>query len=207
MGGHNTQQGSGQRAATIPQSAAAGHRAGDLEALFRASFFADYRTLLIGGAEEPSYHPGAELNTENRTLNTVSTIHYTRDYFRSALHEVAHWCVAGAARRAREDYGYWYAPDGRDAAQQLEFMRVEVRPQALEALFCAACDHPFRVSLDNLHGDPGDERQFAAAVREHAVELIATGLAERPRRWVTALAGHYRPGPFDLAAALERVWR
>ena len=82
-----------------------------------------------------------------------------------ALHEVAHWCVAGPRRRCLDDYGYWYAPDGRDAAAQAEFLRVEVRPQALEALFCAACNHPFRVSLDNLDGDPGDEARFAADVQ------------------------------------------
>jgi elongation factor P hydroxylase len=178
MDGHDTQRAGDRGAATIP------HRAADLETLFRRTFFHDQRTLLIGGAAEPLYRPGVP-----------AEIHYTRDYFRSALHEVAHWCVAGPRRRRREDYGYWYVPDGRDATQQAAFARVEVRPQALEALFCDACAHPFRVSLDNLHGDAGAEQEFATAVRAEARRLAATGLAQRPRRWAQALAHHYRTQP------------
>ena len=154
------------------------HRAEVLESLFRDTFFRRYDTLLEGGGEEPVYRPGAP-----------SRIVYTRDYFRSALHEVAHWCVAGERRRQLEDYGYWYAPDGRDADQQARFLKVEVLPQAYESLFCAACRHPFRVSLDNLNGDPGDEAAFAEAVRERAARLLEEGLPERPRLWVAALEG------------------
>lgn len=182
MGGHDSQPANDRRAATIP------HRAADLETLFRRTFFHDYRTVLIGGAAEPLYRPG-----------DPAQIHYTRDYFRSALHEVAHWCVAGAHRRRRQDYGYWYLPDGRDATEQAAFAQVEVRPQALEALFCEVCAHPFRVSLDNLHGEAGAEQAFATAVRAEARRLVTTGLAPRPRRWAHALAGHYRNRPPWLA--------
>lgn len=163
-------------AATLPQSTPKGHRAELLDALFRRTFFNRYRTVLEGGADEPVYVPGSP-----------HRIRYTRDYFRSALHEVAHWCVAGPRRRELEDYGYWYAPDGRDIDQQALFLRVEVLPQAYEALFCEACGHPFRVSLDNLHGDPGDEAAFAAAVHHRARALINQGLPERPRLWLQAL--------------------
>ena len=93
------------KAATIPQSAVRGHRSDDLDRLFRATFFHSYATVLEGGADEPVYRPG-----------NPHRICYTRDYFRSALHEIAHWCVAGPRRRRLDDYGYWYAPDGRDAA-------------------------------------------------------------------------------------------
>ena len=47
-----------------------------------------------------------------------------------------HWCLAGTRRRQRVDYGYWYAPEGRDEAQQAAFFAVEAAPQALESLFC-----------------------------------------------------------------------
>ena len=104
----------------------------------------------------------------------------------------AHWCVAGPRRRRLDDYGYWYAPDGRDAAAQAEFLRVEVRPQALEALFCAACNHPFRVSLDNLDGDPGDEARFAADVQALAERLHRDGPPPRARLWLDALRRYYR---------------
>ena len=50
----------------------------------------------------------------------------------SALHEVAHWCIASAGRRRCRDYGYWYIPPPRDATAQTEFFAVEARVQALE---------------------------------------------------------------------------
>lgn len=155
----------------------------DLEWLFAQVFLAAYDTRLEGGAAEPVYLPGAP----HRIL-------YTRDYFRSALHEVAHWCVAGAERRHREDYGYWYAPDGRDAAQQASFLHVEVAPQALELLFCAACGHDFRVSLDNLNGDAGEAGPFARAVHREALARLAQMGDQRWARWLRALSAHYRNG-------------
>ena len=171
------------------------HRAADLETLFHDTFHADHATVLEGGFEEPLYLPGLP-----------HRIRYTRDYFRSALHEVAHWCVAGRRRRELEDYGYWYAPDGRDADQQARFLTVEVRPQAFEALFCAACCHGFRVSLDNLNGDPGDAQRFAADVRSLARRLIDQGLPERPRQWVAALERHYQTAHQPLADRLDAVF-
>lgn len=183
------------KAATIPQSAVRGHRSEDLDRLFRATFFHSHTTVLEGGADEPVYRPG-----------NPHRICYTRDYFRSALHEIAHWCVAGPARRQQEDYGYWYAPDGRNAEQQAQFIRVEVWPQAYEALFCAACGHPFRVSLDNLNGDPGDERDFAMKVHDKARSLVKNGLPERPRLWCQTLADFYGRTSISLEEGLGEVF-
>nr|WP_300409816.1 elongation factor P hydroxylase [uncultured Alcanivorax sp.] len=183
------------KAATIPQSAVRGHRSEDLDRLFRATFFHSHTTVLEGGADEPVYRPG-----------NPHRICYTRDYFRSALHEIAHWCVAGPARRQQEDYGYWYAPDGRNAEQQAEFTRVEVLPQAYEALFCAACGHPFRVSLDNLDGEAGDERVFAMKVHDKALSLLGNGLPERPRHWCQTLADFYGRTSISLEEGLGEVF-
>ncbi len=61
--------------------------------------------------------------------------------------------MAGEARRRLPDFGYWYAPDGRTAAQQQAFERVEIKPQALECLFTLACGRHFQVSQDNLFAD------------------------------------------------------
>ena len=182
--------------ATIPQSEDRVHRSADLESLFRATFFADFTTVLEGGAPEPVYLPGPP-----------HRICYTQDYFRSALHEIAHWCVAGPARREQEDYGYWYAPDGRDADQQAEFVRVEVRPQAFEALFCAACGHDFRVSLDNLNGDAGDEGAFAIQVRARTKALLESGLPERVQRWCDALADFYGRQHIPLSQGLQDTFQ
>ena len=134
-------------------------------------------------------------NTCRPTPNIVTTGYsLPRDYFRSALHEVAHWCVAGAERRLLPDFGYWYAPDGRDAQQQRAFEQVEVKPQALEQLFCEAAGHRFSVSMDNLGGEPTDPEPFRLAVQAQRDRYLAEGLPERPVRFIRALTGFYRPG-------------
>ncbi len=111
-----------------------------------------------------------------------------------SLVELAHWCVAGAARRQLADFGYWYAPDGRTAEQQGAFEQVEVKPQALEWLFCEAAGHPFRVSLDNLSGDATDPTPFKTRVVEQVQSYLSQGIPERPARFINALLTHYRPG-------------
>lgn len=99
-------------------------------------------TRLAGGFSEPFYKPPAG--------HSLAEVQFTRDYERSALHELAHWCIAGEARRRMDDYGYWYEPDGRTDRQQARFFEVEVKPQALEKHFCTALDISFNVSVDNL---------------------------------------------------------
>jgi elongation factor P hydroxylase len=101
---------------------------------------------LIGGAAEPLYEPGSEGGT--------AIIRYTRDYAASALHELAHWCIAGARRRQLPDYGYWYRPPPRTNAEQSAFYRAEMPVQALEARLAAAAGLPFRVSVDDLDREP-----------------------------------------------------
>ncbi|HBC18286.1 MAG TPA: ATPase, partial [Alcanivorax sp.] len=89
------------------------------------------------------------------------------------------------------------------AEQQAQFTRVEVYPQALEALFCAACGHPFRVSLDNLNGEAGEEGAFALKVREKAQDLLKSGLPDRPQRWCQVLMEYYGLADRELETALE----
>ncbi|MFN3714258.1 MAG: elongation factor P hydroxylase [Alcanivoracaceae bacterium] len=180
--------------ATLPQSEfemQRRFRSTDLEHLFNTCFLASQGTRLVGGAAEPFYAPA--------TPDHPATIFYTRDYFRSALHEIAHWCVAGRARRRLPDFGYWYAADGRDADQQARFQQVETRPQAFELLFCAAVGHPFRVSLDNLSGDATDPGPFEEAVWRRAVALTEQGVGGRAGCWVECLADEYRRESFRPA--------
>lgn len=159
----------------------------DLIRLFADCFAVDYNTCLVAGGQEPEYLPA----TPERPQHLIIFAH---DYFRSALHEVAHWCVAGAERRQLPDFGYWYAPDGRDAQQQRTFEQVEVKPQAFEWLFCAAAAHPFRVSLDNLSGAGTDPQPFQCAVRQQVLAYLDAGLPERPARFIQALVSNYRAG-------------
>ena len=151
-------------------------------------------TILCGGATEPFYEPGSP-----------SVIHFREDYDRSALHEVAHWCVAGAGRRRLPDYGYWYSPDGRDAEQQQAFFAVEARPQAIERYFCQAAGIPFSPSVDNVgaHIEPQQLRRFDARIQEWCDQFERIGLPPRATRFVTALRSMTRlsrdPVP-DIAA-------
>ena len=112
---------------------------------------------------------------------------FTRDYFASALHEIAHWCLAGAERRQKVDYGYWYAPDGRDAMQQAAFERVEIKPQAIEWAFSIACKKPFKVSNDNLSLDNYDSSGFSKNVYQQLRAYIENGFPSRAEQFLTAL--------------------
>ena len=148
--------------------------------LFDALFGASESTCLVAGGEEPLYVPADATHEQARII-------FRHDYVASALHEIAHWCIAGSARRCELDYGYWYAPDGRNARQQAEFERVEARPQALEWLFSEACGLVFRPSIDNLNGAVIDSTGFVHAIAAAARDYCEWGLPARARVFHAAL--------------------
>ncbi len=120
-------------------------------------YLKQYNTVLAGGFDEPLYVPERQ--------GAPAEIRFTRDYYRSALHELAHWCIAGAARRQLEDFGYWYVPDGRNQQLQNEFYRCEVKPQAVEWALSVVCGVKFDVSVDNINNPVSGEARFRQAVR------------------------------------------
>ena len=146
--------------------------------LFSQEFAESDKTELIGGAAEPYYQPGSP-----------HRIYFRADYVRSALHEVAHWSVAGRRRRQLPDYGYWYSPDGRHAEQQQAFFAVEARPQAIERRFCEVAGIPFSSSVDNVgaHIEPQQLRHFDARIQAWCDQFERTGLPPRAARFVRAL--------------------
>lgn len=160
----------------------AGHRSADLEMLFAACFQGRWRTRLEGGADEPLYLPGGD--------GALHRLCYRADYFASALHEIAHWCIAGPARLRQVDFGYWYLPDGRDAAAQRAFEAVEARPQALEWIFSVAAGYRFRPSADNLQGARGPS-DFGARIRAELECCLAGTLPPRALRFADALRQFY----------------
>lgn len=154
-----------------------------LEQLFADCFFVEFNTRLIGGFEEPLYQPEGP-------AGEPALIQYRSDYFASALHEVAHWCIAGPSRRQQVDYGYWYSPDGRDAQAQRQFELVEFKPQALEWFFAKASGYPFKVSLDNLSENamnPAQTRHFKQTVLVQAQHWQKNKLPERAYQFFCAL--------------------
>ena len=72
-----------------------------LIALFDQTFITQFNTRLVRGGDEPVYLPA------NATVAYHQVV-FAHGYFSSALHEIAHWCIAGERRRLLEDYGYWY---------------------------------------------------------------------------------------------------
>lgn len=165
-----------------------------LEQVFAACFSDTHNTVLRGGASEPLYLPARNVRQQHQ-------IFYRDDYFASALHEVAHWCVAGAERRLLPDYGYWYQPDGRSSRQQQEFEAVEALPQALEWHFSLACAHDFQVSADNLTGQATDTHGFLVQVVAQAQRLCVAGLGPRASTFQNALAAE-----FGGVAAADPEW-
>ena len=161
----------------------------DLESLFDSEFVLTANTCLRGGVQEPVYLPADDTGARHRIL-------YREDYFASALHEVAHWCIAGEHRRRLPDYGYWYVPEGRNGLQQQRFEAVEARPQALEWIFSSACGFHFRPSTDNLSADAegaasAHGETFYRAIYRELSRYCDRGLPQRAARFRCALSRFY----------------
>lgn len=154
--------------------------------LFDRTFADSENTRLVCCEDEPIYRPADAACPYHRII-------FAHGFFASALHEIAHWCVAGPERRLLEDYGYWYKPDGRSEEEQAEFERVEVKPQALEWIFSASADFHFHFSADNLSGGVGPSPAFKQAVLEQVHAYLENGLPTRAARWSQVLIEHYRP--------------
>jgi len=160
------------------------HNYQDLIALFNQEFSQRYNTRLVKGDDEPWYLPA------NKQCNYHQII-FAHGYYASALHEIAHWCIAGEKRRLLEDYGYWYEPDGRDQQQQIAFEQVEVKPQAIEWAFCLAAQKKFNVSADNLNGYEANTQDFRKAVYQQALNYVREGFPARAAQFIKALADLY----------------
>ena len=176
--------------------------ASDLVTVFDHCFAVDGacavdRARLVRGGDEPLFLPAGP-------GRTVAEVVYARGFAASCLHEAAHWLVAGPSRRMLVDYGYWYLPDGRDAAAQRRFEHHETPVQAMEWILCQAAGRPFVISCDNLD-DPTPTPAFARAIGGEAERLLRSGLPERAARLCLALgraSGSPLPEPDSALPAL-----
>lgn len=169
------------------------HDANDLIRLFNATFAETENTLLVRGADEPLYLPADENHLRHRIV-------FAHGFFASALHEIAHWCIAGRKRRQLVDYGYWYRPDGRNAEEQREFEIVESKPQAIEWAFSQACAKPFEVSIDNLSGVAVDRAAFEACVMQAYHRYESKGFPPRAQHFMNVLRAFYSTSGMSSAA-------
>ncbi|MFG1174266.1 elongation factor P hydroxylase [Erwiniaceae bacterium CAU 1747] len=165
------------------------HHYQQLIEIFDRCFAEDFQTRLIKGDDEPIYLPADETSPWNRVV-------FAHGYYASGLHEISHWCIAGAERRRQVDFGYWYCPDGRDAVTQGQFEAVEIKPQALEWLFSVAAGFPFNVSCDNLEGDCEPDRiAFQRKVHAQVMTWLEQGIPARPARLIAELHAFYHTPP------------
>jgi len=160
------------------------HHYQDLITLFNQCFGEEYNTQLVKGGDEPIYLPA----DESRPWHALC---FARGFFASALHECAHWLIAGEKRRLMVDFGYWYVPDGRTAEQQQHFQSAEVKPQAMEWMLSKAAGYPFHVSIDNLNGGESDSRAFIQAVYTQVKVYCGQGLSARATKFRDALCSFY----------------
>ncbi|GAD88374.1 MULTISPECIES: elongation factor P hydroxylase [Vibrio] len=165
------------------------HDYNDLITIFDNTFFDSFNTRLVLGGDEPIYLPADDEFAYHRII-------FARGFYASALHEIAHWCVAGPKRRLLEDFGYWYEPDGRDANTQAQFEVVEIRPQAYEWILAQSAGFRFQVSCDNLSGDfEPDRLGFTHKVQQEVIDILEKGLPTRVEMLSNALRDFYSVPP------------
>lgn len=165
-----------------------------IEQIFSELFSTPYKTHITGGADEPFYRAAA-------TSQDCHLLYYRGDYPASALHEIAHWCIAGEQRRQLDDFGYWYEPGERSAERQRQFETAEVAPQALEWLFSRACGRCFQLSVDNFALDNRPPTYFVKAVFHQLQEwLVTKTLPKRGALFADNLAKQMLP-----AAQVQRL--
>ncbi|WP_304996672.1 elongation factor P hydroxylase [Salinispirillum sp. LH 10-3-1] len=162
----------------------------DLIRIFNDLFLPTLNTELVAGDGEPIYLPADAQYPHHRIV-------FANHFYSSALHEIGHWLVAGPERRLLEDFGYWYKPDGRTAEEQIEFERVEVKPQANEWMLSVAAGHPFHFSADNLSTGLGASHAFKCHVQQRVWSLLDNGLPERLRVLVERLTAFYGRAPLQ----------
>lgn len=160
----------------------------DLIVIFENCFLQEYNTILVRGDEEPIFLPADSHRKHNEVV-------FAHGYFASALHETAHWLIAGEKRRQLVDFGYWYAPDGRTSDQQQLFLKAEVKPQAMEWILSKAAGFRFYVSLDNLNGQESDTTIFKEAVYQQVKTYCESGLPKRAKTFREALCKFYKTDP------------
>ncbi|CAH0525266.1 elongation factor P hydroxylase [Vibrio hippocampi] len=174
------------------------HQIQDLISIFNQTFFSQYNTKLVRGDDEPIYLPADSDYDYHRII-------FARGFYASALHEIAHWCVAGPERRLLEDFGYWYHPDGRSEQVQAEFEQVEIRPQAYEWILSMSAGFGFTVSCDNLNGNfEPDRLDFMQKVQQEVLAILQQGLPPRVAKLSQALRVFYQVTPLTKEQFIVR---
>lgn len=171
------------------------HKIDDLIDIFDQCFLSSFNTRLVRGNDEPIYLPAGKTDIGIESQDYAQVV-FAHGFYASALHEIAHWCLAGAERRKKIDFGYWYCPDGRTAEQQAKFQQAEIKPQAIEWALCIAAGFDFNVSCDNIQGDEfgnqPDRHAFQQAIFKQVQIYLEVGYPPRAQQLMFKLAEFYQ---------------
>ena len=148
----------------------------EVAAVFNCTF-SDHSVVMHGGYREPMYIPGMD----------VAEIRYTLGHTASALHEAAHWCIAGRRRRRNTDYGYFYEPPPRSGMHRVRFEDVEIEAQSVEVLLAEAAGSQFQPSADDVDVPLFLLEAFSSRILERARERRQVGLPKRADKFRVAL--------------------
>lgn len=154
--------------------------AAEIVAVFNRCFAHAYAVEMHGGADEPLYVPA--------TLDKPAELIFREDFPASALHEAAHWCIAGEVRRESPDFAYTYIAAPRNDVEQARFFAAELRTQALECVFAQAANVIFTPSADNLNCDVAVFSNAIAQYRAKTDEWLNTPAGLRAQKFCSALA-------------------
>lgn len=165
----------------------------DLTNLLNTQMLNKYNTVIIGGFDEPFYLAAVG--------GKQAEIQFSHDYIRSTLHELSHWCVAGVERRKIDDFGYWYAPDGRSQQQQDEFFKLEIKPQAIEWAFSIVCGVKFEASVDNLNNQVEGVDEFKQNLVLQLQDYLTNGFTKRVEEIIQLISNHQGIGDFKATIA------
>ncbi len=164
-------------------------------AAFAWCFYREFNTELVGGAPEPLYRPGS--------ASGPAQLMYREDFPASALHEAAHWCIAGKARRQQEDFGYHYIAGPRTVEQQAVFFALELRAQCLEKQFAKAAGMDFLPSADNFQADLVAFSGQIQALEPELLNWLDSSAGERARRFIACLQRRFGGQSNHLAPETE----
>jgi elongation factor P hydroxylase len=149
--------------------------------VFNGCFALTYGVKMRGGADEPLYLPASQVSP--------AELIFRENFPASALHEAAHWCIAGAHRRNSLDFAYTYIAAPRSAGEQELFFAAELRTQSLESVFAETANVIFNPSADNLNCDISAFANAIARRRAQTDEWLNSSAGMRAMQFCQALSG------------------
>ncbi len=152
--------------------------------LFNEQFKVSEHTILVETENDPLYLPIDASCEFNR-------IFCTKNSFASIFHEIAHWCIAGLARRKLVDYGYWCKLEDRSPEEQQLHRNYEKKTQAIEWIFSVAANTKFLIIPDNAPHSFEASEEYKQGIYTMTMHYLDQGLPPRAEIFKNSLLAFY----------------